>query len=283
MERIAIMADSGCDLPEEMINKENVRVLPLKILYEDGEYLDGVNIEPSMVYDRFPGQIPKTSTPNFAEVIAAAEELKAKGYNRILAVCISSGLSSTWQNVCAALSEVEDIEFHAVDSKNISIGAGVLAMYAQQLVEQGLPFEEICRRVEENVESSHIFYYMDTLDYLRAGGRIGRVSGAIGSLLNIKPIISCNRSGVYHIVSMIRGRKRGLEKLLDCVSEHYDEKKENFLAIMHGAAPEAVRETREKIRARFPRVKVLLEKQINASLAVHTGPGLIGVLCWTKV
>ena len=117
----------------------------------------------------------------------------------------------------------------------------------------------------------------------RAGGRIGRVSGAIGSLLNIKPIISCNRSGVYHIVSMIRGRKRGLEKLLDCVSEHYDEKKENFLAIMHGAAPEAVRETREKIRARFPRAKVLLEKQINASLAVHTGPGLIGVLCWTKV
>ena len=182
MERIAIMADSGCDLPEEMINKENVRVLPLKILYEDGEYLDGVNIEPSMVYDRFPGQIPKTSTPNFAEVIAAAEELKAKGYNRILAVCISSGLSSTWQNVCAALSEVEDIEFHAVDSKNISIGAGVLAMYAQQLVEQGLPFEEICRRVEENVESSHIFYYMDTLDYLRAGGRTVGIVAKVNAL-----------------------------------------------------------------------------------------------------
>lgn len=283
MEKIAILTDSGCDLPREAAEKENIRVLPLKILYEDGEYLDGVNIEPSMVYERFPGQIPKTSTPNYADVTEAAEDLKAHGYNCILAVCISSGLSSTCQNVRAALGEVEGIEFHVVDSKNISIGAGVLALFAQKLVEEGRPFAEICRRVEENVEHSRIYYYMDTLDYLRAGGRIGRVSGAIGSLLNIKPIISCNHSGVYHMVAAIRGRRRGLEKLLDCVAAHYDEKKENFLAIMQGEAPEALAEIREKIRQRFPKARLLLEKQINASLAVHTGPGLIGVLCWTKV
>ena len=78
-----------------------------------------------------------------------------------------------------------------------SIGAGVLALYASMLLRKGHSFEETWRKVEENVEHSRIFYYMDTLDYLRAGGRIGRVTGVIGSLLNIKPIISCNKQGIY--------------------------------------------------------------------------------------
>lgn len=278
MGRIAILVDSGCDLSKALIEKMGIKVLPLKILYEDGEYLDGVNIEPQLVYDRFPGQIPKTSTPNFAEITEAAKELKVAGYDQILAVCISSGLSSTYQNVCAALGEMEDIEFHAVDTKNISIGAGVLALYAASLIKRGLSFEEVWRGVEENVENSRIFYYMDTLDYLRAGGRIGRVSGAIGSLLNIKPIISCNKQGVYHMVAMIRGQKRGLKRLMDCVAEHCDEHREAFLAVMHGAAPDVAKEVAAKVAERFPRAKIIMEKQINASLAVHTGPGLIGIL-----
>ena len=278
MEKITILVDSGSDLSQALIEKLGIRVLPLKILYDDGEYLDGENIEPQLVYERFPGQIPKTSTPNFAEITEAAESLKGEGYNRILAVCISSGLSSTYQNVCAALSEVEGIESHVVDTKNISIGAGVLAIYAAMLIKRGLSFTEVCANVESNIENSRIFYYMDTLDYLRAGGRIGRVTGVIGSLLNIKPIISCNKQGIYHTVSMIRGQKRGLKKLLECVAEHYDALRETFLAVMHGSAPEVAHEVVGQLKQLYPKARILLEKQINASLAVHTGPGLIGIL-----
>ena len=104
------------------------------------------------------------------------------------------------------------------------------------------------------------------------------MSGAIGSLLNIKPIISCNKQGVYHMVAMIRGQKRGLKRLMDCVAEHCDEHREAFLAVMHGAAPDVAKEVAAKVAERFPRAKIIMEKQINASLAVHTGPGLIGIL-----
>lgn len=278
MERVAILVDSGSDIAVELIQKLGIRVLPLKIIYGDEVYSDGVDIEPAMVYDRFPGEIPTTSTPNFAEITAMAEALRDEGYDKILAVCISSGLSSTWQNISTALSEVEGIAYHAVDTKNISIGAGVLALYAAALLKKGLPFDEVCRKVEENVENSRIFYYMDTLDYLRAGGRIGRVTGVIGSLLNIKPIISCNKQGIYHTVSMIRGQKRGLKKLLECVSEHCDATREPYFAVMHGGAPEAAHQILTQLQSLYPQAKIFMEKQINASLAVHTGPGLIGIL-----
>lgn len=166
----------------------------------------------------------------------------------------------------------------AIDTKNISIGAGALALYAARLAKEGVAFEELCRKVEQNVGHSRVFYYMDTLDYLRAGGRIGRVTGALGSLLNIKPIISCNPQGVYYTVAMIRGRKRGIQKLIDCVAEKVDEKRAALFAVMHGNAPEAVEEVSAELIRRFPKGKIFMKKQINASLAVHTGPGLVGIL-----
>lgn len=278
MEKIAILVDSGSDISRKLIEKLGIRVLPLKVIYGDKVYSDGVDIKPSTVYERFPDQIPTTSTPNFAEITEAAEALRDEGYDRILAVCISSGLSSTYQNICTALKEVQGVQVHAVDTKNISIGAGVLALYAATLIRKGLSFQEVCDKVEANVENSRIFYYMDTLDYLRAGGRIGRVTGVIGSLLNIKPIISCNRQGIYHTVAMIRGQKRGLKKLLDCVAEHYDAKREAFFAVMNGEAQETAKEVVAQLREHFPKGNIFMEKQINASLAVHTGPGLVGIL-----
>ena len=278
MEKIAILVDSGSDISRKLIEKLGIRVLPLKVIYGDKVYSDGVDIEPSTVYERFPDQIPTTSTPNFAEITEAAGALRDEGYDRILAVCISSGLSSTYQNICTALKEVQGVQVHAVDTKNISIGAGVLALYAATLIRKGLSFQEVCDKVEANVENSRIFYYMDTLDYLRAGGRIGRVTGVIGSLLNIKPIISCNRQGIYHTVAMIRGQKRGLKKLLDCVAEHYDAKREAFFAVMNGEAQETAKEVVAQLREHFPKGNIFMEKQINASLAVHTGPGLVGIL-----
>lgn len=278
MEKIAILVDSGSDISREWIARTGIRVLPLKILYGDRTYSDGEDIEPQEVYARFPNEIPKTSTPNFAEVTEAAQRLRDEGYTHLLAVCISSGLSGTYQNVLSALREVSGIECHAVDTKNISIGAGALALYAAKLAQEGVAFDEICRKVEQNVPNSQVFYYMDTLDYLRAGGRIGRVTGAIGSILNIKPIISCNAQGVYHTVAMIRGRKRGIQRLIDCVAERVDETREALFAVMHGSAPEALEEVCAELKRRFPKGNLFMKKQINASLAVHTGPGLVGIL-----
>ena len=104
------------------------------------------------------------------------------------------------------------------------------------------------------------------------------MTGALGSLLNIKPIISCNPQGVYYTVAMIRGRKRGIQRLIDAVAKEVDGARPLLFAVMHGDAPEAVEEVSAELTRLFPKGKIFMKKQINASLAVHTGPGLVGIL-----
>jgi len=277
MSRIAVLTDSGCDVFASDREKYNIHVLPLKITYSDGTFTDNVDIQPRDIYDRFPAQIPKTSTPNIQEVLDEVERIRAEGYDQIIAICISSGLSGTYNTVCAALSQVEDMECYAFDTRNISIGAGVFASYAAQLAEQGKSFTQIVKALEFNRENSKIFYYMDVLDYLVAGGRIGRVTGIVGSALKLKPIISCNEEGVYYTVSILRNKTKGLQKLVDHIVRFTDGRNCR-LALMHGDAENELPRVEELIRKAVPQGEIFMQAQIAASLAVHTGPGLVGIL-----
>ena len=229
-----------------------------------------------MVYSRFPHEIPKTSTPNLLEVKDAVEKIRQQGYTKIIAICISSGLSGTYNTVKTALNEVTDMETFVFDSKSISIGTGIFALWAARAIESGMTFQQVTKGLLEKQNSCKLYYYMDTLDYLRAGGRIGKVTGLIGKVLNIKPIISCNEEGVYYTVSMLRGRKSGIRRLLDIVKKHEPTGK-TWIALMNGDAKEQAENVRVELHELFPNSEMVVEKQITASLAVHTGPGLIGV------
>ena len=277
MSRIAILTDSGCDVYAADREKYNIHVLPLKITYSDGTYTDNVDIAPRDIYDRFPAQIPKTSTPNMQEVLDEVDRIRQEGYDQIIAICISSGLSGTYNTVCSALNQVEDMECYAFDTLNISIGAGIFASYAAQLAEQGKTFSQIVKALEFNRDNAKIFYYMDTLDYLVAGGRIGRVTGAVGSVLKLKPIISCNEEGVYYTVSILRNKAKGLQKLVEHIVRFTDGR-DCHLALMHGDAEAELPKVEELVRAALPNGDIFMREQIAASLAVHTGPGLVGIL-----
>jgi DegV family protein with EDD domain len=118
---------------------------------------------------------------------------------------------------------------------------------------------------------------MDTLDYLVAGGRIGRVTGAVGSVLKLKPIISCNEEGVYYTVSILRNKAKGLQKLVEHIVRFTDGR-DCHLALMHGDAQAELPKVEELVRAALPNGDIFMREQIAASLAVHTGPGLVGIL-----
>lgn len=275
-EKIAILVDSGSDLPEDMKKKYSIMTMNLRIVYGNEVYEDGIDITPQMVYSRFPQEIPKTSTPNLLEVKDAVEKIRQQGYTKIIAICISSGLSGTYNTVKTALNEVTDMETFVFDSKSISIGAGIFALWAARAIESGMTFQQVTKGLLEKQNSCKLYYYMDTLDYLRAGGRIGKVTGLIGKVLNIKPIISCNEEGVYYTVSMLRGRKSGIRRLLDIVKKHEPTGK-TWIALMNGDAKEQAENVRVELHELFPNSEMVVEKQITASLAVHTGPGLIGI------
>jgi DegV family protein with EDD domain len=273
--KTAIMVDSGCDISQEFIEQYDIKVLRLKVLYGDRMYSDGLDIDPLEVYRRFPQEIPTTSTPNMYEVSELVNEIKSEGYEKIIGITISSGLSGTYNAVAMAFGE-EDIETFAFDTKNISIGAGLLAMWAAKKLSEGWTFEAVKHGLNDKINDSKVFFYMDTLDYLRKGGRISPAVAIVGKALNLKPIISCNEKGTYYTVSKIRGQHKGLEKLMDSLKDYIGDKKA-YLAIMNGDGTRYLDIIRARIKEMFPQCEVVVDKQITATMAIHTGPGLIGV------
>ncbi len=274
--KTAILMDSGCDLSEELIERYDIKVLRLKIMYGDKVYSDGMDMDPLEVYRRFPDEIPKTSTPNMQEVEDLVEEIRAEGYEKIIAVTISSGLSGTFNVVAMTLGEIEDMETFAFDTKNISIGSGLYALWAAMELEKGRSFAEVTAGLERKISDSKVFFYMDTLDYLRKGGRINPAVAVVGKVLGIKPVISCNEKGVYYTVAKIRGARKGLGKLMESAMEFAAGKK-SIIGLMNGDDPETAAQVRPLIKEQAPEGEIVVDKQITATMAIHTGPGLIGI------
>ncbi len=274
--KTAILMDSCGDLPIDVRESFHIYTLPVHIIYPEGDYLDGVNIDPMMIYERFPEEIPKTSTPSPQEAIELFEKIRDDGYENVIAICISNRLSSTVNTIRMASEEVPELRCFVFDTLNIDIGSGIFAYWVGTKIKEGMAFEEICEKLEEKRSDSHLMFYMDTLKYLIAGGRIGRVAGMIGEKLKLKPIISCDKEGVYYTVAKIRGRKPGMKKLLDLLAKYADGHR-CWIVIGNGNAAKEAEEFRQMVEERIPHGKILFMHQIVASMANHTGPGLIGL------
>ena len=272
--KIALIVDSGCDLPEEVINTYGMKVLRLKIFHEGKEYTDGLDFDPVSVYSM--DVLPTTSTPNMQEVLDMVEEVRSEGYEKIIAITISGGLSGTNNTVAATFNEIEDMETYVFDTKNISIGAGFFAILAGKMIEEGKSFKEIIDKLEKKRLDSKVFFYMDTLENLRKGGRISPAVAIVGKALNLKPIISCTEKGVYYTVAKFRGAQKGISKLIEEAATFAGQNK-CMIALMHGGAAKVAAEIKPRIESLIQNGKIIMEKQITGSMAVHTGPGLLGI------
>lgn len=276
-EKIAILVDSGCDVPREYREKYNMYVAPLTIIYKDAEYRDGIDIDPDTVFARFSEEIPSTSLPSVATVTGLFKQIKADGYEKVIVVAISSGLSGTFDMLSGFGPSPEGLEAYYVDTKNIGIGSGFSAIRAGELIEQGLSFEEVCRQTEHASKNTKLFFCVATLEYLLKGGRIGLVSGMVGMLLDVKPVISCNEDGIYYTVAKARGREKSLRVALDKAVEFAAGAKEYSIAVVQGAAEEEGKALMAAMKERLPDYRHAIEEQLTPVLVVHTGPGLIGI------
>ena len=274
--KTAILIDSGCDVSDELARTYHMKVMRLHIIYPEKDYIDGTDITAETVYQRFPREIPITSTPSPQDVREMLDEIKSEGYTHVLAFCISSGLSGTFNTVGCTLEEDTDLTSFVLDTRSISFGAGILAVWAAMQLEEGRTFDELKEILPGKVKDSKVFYYMDTLTYLRKGGRIGLVTSVVGSMLNIKPIISCNGDGVYYTAAKIRGAKQGLTRLLEEAGK-FAGNGPCLTALLNGQGQDAADALRPRLTPGIPNGTLIMEKAITASLAVHTGPGLVGI------
>lgn len=274
---IAVLADSACDIPQELVDRYHIAVLPLKVVYGDRAYVDGLEIDPQEVYDRFPKEIPTTSAPNVQEALDLLHSLQKQGIRRIVGVCVSSRISASYSAVSTALSECPELEGYVLDSKGISLSSGLCALWAAEQLEKGVAYEKVVEGLSGKAPHAAPYFYMDSMEYLVKGGRISPAAAVVGSLLGIKPIITCTPEGTYEVAAKPRGARKSLEKLLELVVERTGNGPA-WLALESGNGdPEQLAWMRRELQRRLPNATLLIEKQITASMAVHTGPGLIGV------
>lgn len=274
--KIALVTDSTSDLPQEFVDQHHIKVLPLRVVYQDREYLDRIEIQPNEVYESLAQEVPSTSMPSVGEVTDLFSRLIKEGYQEILAIHISSGLSGTINSVRLAAGNFPSAKIEVIDSKSISMGIGILVQEAADFIRNGMSLSSVAERIHEIRENLSVIFVVKTLEYLKRGGRIGYVSATMGSILDLKPVISVNEEGKYVTLAKVRGRKKSLEKLIEIVKEAA-EKNIIKLTVMHGDAKEEAKYIFDELK-NISRIKKIGFEEVGPVIGVHTGPGVVGIV-----
>ncbi|MFL0251903.1 DegV family protein [Clostridium neuense] len=275
----AILVDSCCDVPEEYLEKYPIYVLPLRINYKGQSYRDRIDISPEEIYEKLSVEIPTTSLPEYADAKEVFNNIIEDGYDKIISISISSNLSGTFNLVRLVSDEFKEkgIKTYLFDTKNIAIASGMYAISVANHLEEGKDYEETIQLLEAEYGNSKVFFCVETLEYLRKGGRIGRVASMLGSALGIKPIITCDKDGIYCIAGKERGSKRCINKAVALVKEFASRGKKAEIAIMCSGNRIELPDIKDKLEELIPDCIVKIMGQISPVLGVHVGPGLIGI------
>ena len=279
MSKIALITDSGTNTPADVIERYGIYCAYLQVNYHDAQYREVLDITTQEVYDRFAEEIPRTSTPSPKDVAACVEQAIADGCTQILCVLTSSGLSSTCGLFESVLVGHPEVESHVVDTKSIGAGGGISVVYAAELIAQGLPFEEVCRLADAAAARSHVYFLVDTLDNLYKGGRINKAVYSLGSVLNLKPVITCSATGHYVVAAKARGRAKALKKQVELVKRDIAKATRYRIGFASGITADRA-DLFARVRELFPDAETVVDYgDVSPALITHTGPGLVGITC----
>ncbi len=281
---IGIITDSASDTPSEIKNKDYVEVVPLRVYLGEKSYKDNVEIDEKTCLDFMEHDFAKTSLTPYPDVIEGFKTLIDKGYDEIIAINVSANISGTHNVFRMALEEINrdypNVKINVIDTLNISIGSGLLVCKASELLEDGVEYEQMVKELNSYVpEGLSVHYVIPTLKFLKAGGRIGYVSGTIAEIMNIKPVITVGNDGVYHTAGKARGIKKSVEKMMELVGEMIKGKDVEAFAIYHSGNSEITLNCVEMVKkmAKDLKVERIYMDKIVPSMLVHVGPGLVGI------
>lgn len=272
-----MITDSSSDVSIEFIKEHNINVLPFRIIYKDREYKDKIEISARQVYEGFAKEIPTSSLPSMQDMEEMYIKLENEGYTHAVVITISTGLSGIYNALKLVSENHPKIKTFLYDSKSISLGTGLLVEECAKMIEEGKSFDEITKAVDDLHKRMHLFFIVGTLEYLKRGGRIGRISGTLGEMLNIKPIASVGEDGKYYVVDKVRGRKQSLKRMAKLAMELL-QKKRCSLYMVDGYAREETLGLFNEIKTYPNIVKAEFRGDLSPVAGVHSGPGLVGVI-----
>jgi DegV family protein with EDD domain len=269
----AIVLDSTADFPEAPERFPNWRVVPLYVLFGDESHRDYVDLSPQAFYERLrtADQLPTTSQPTPGDFLKTYEALES--YERIYSLHLSSALSGTYQSAVTAAAELGDT-VRVVDSESASAAIAILGLALQRRLDRGTTDDEIDALVARYREEAGLLFTVDTLEFLRRGGRIGRASAWAGQLLHVKPILTIKREVVP--LRRVRGNQKAMQEFISEFTAKTQDSPTLKVGIAHADAPERAEQLQKMVHGERPQAEVEIVTTLGAVVGTHAGPGTVG-------
>ena len=269
---IKIVTDSTCDLPQDVIKKLDITVIPLYINIGDKGYLDGIDIKRKDFYTDLPNYEvhPTTATPSIETLKSIYKKLAKKGADEILSIHISESLSATVKIAESAAQEFRDIPLTVHDSQQLSMGTGFQVELAAKMAKTGKSMQAIIKAVDDLISRTFVAAGLDTLEFLRRSGRMNVFLAGIGSLLQLKPILTMKRG--LPGSEKVRTSKKAIERLIKMLKENLPIER---FALLHTNAADKAEELKKQVLDFLPK-ETIFSMDITPVIGAHIGPNAVG-------
>jgi len=277
---LKIITDSAADLPKEIIEQYNIDVIPLRVYSEDEkEYFDGLTLDSKTLFNEMRnGKVFKTSLPSY-EYIYNTFAKYAKENTPCIYIAFSSELSGTYQSAVMVKNEFDeefpDFDLEIFDTKSASIGQGLIAVNAANLALDGATKEEVVNNIKHSIQHIEHIFTVDDLQYLVRGGRLSKVAGFVGNLLNIKPILHVE-DGKLIPLEKIRGSKKLIKRILEIMESRGTNLSTQLIGISHGDDLDKAIEIKNAMVETFG-CKEFVINSIGSAIGAHAGPGTLAI------
>ena len=271
---VKIVADSACDVPEDLARELDITIVPVYINVGEQSFLEGVEISREEFYYNLPTYpvYPTTAAPAIGSFTAVYNDLAAAGATEILSIHIAADISATY-NAARLGAEASDAQVTVFDSEQITMGSGLLVLAAAEAAAAGKTVAEIVAMLQARVPRTRVFGMIDSLDSLRRSGRVNWAQFGLGTLLQIKPVMMIHQ-GDISVIARIRTRKKALNQTIEMVQQLGPFER---LAFIHVNAPEAAAELRQMAEGILSTAHPPMEMSITPAIGAHLGLGAVGI------
>ncbi|HHZ01594.1 MAG TPA: DegV family protein [Tissierellia bacterium] len=273
---IRIVIDSTSDVTQDIIEKYNIKMVPLTVNFEDGSYLDKVELSSSEFFKKLSlaEKLPTTTLVSPGAFVEAFNEILAEG-DQVLGIFLASELSGTCDSARMAKEMIGSDHIHIIDSKSVCLGSFALILEAIKLVNEDKTIEEVVSELEKVKGNIVAVAALDTLKYLEKGGRLSKGQAVVGSLLNIKPIIEI-KDGKLNVIEKIRGKNKTIKWFDKWIEKNNYDLSDKTVLLFHGDALDQLKALRETIEKKY-NIKNIIEQEIGPVIGTHAGPGVLGI------
>lgn len=282
MSEVVILTDSVAQIPPKLAQQYHIGIIPYAIIIDDHAYWDGVDIFPAELYQRMRTEnfLPRTSHPSLGEYINFFNTYLNNDAQSILYLTLSGELSGAFSTASKAALQIEQEypgkRVAVFDTRTATIAQGFIALKAAKAVQNGADFRQALKIAKKEQTRVGFVAMLETLSYLARGGRVGKAAYLVGNLIKIKPILTIDRDGIVVPLGNLRGEKKCIHKLIDCMAHRIGNQTPTQIAVMHADDLEMAMQLKEEAQERFGLDEIMLT-DFTPVMGAHAGPGVLGL------